>query len=463
MPTDTAPQPVAAPAAVTPPPAAPVAAPKAETPINTVTQKPISEAAHNLFKMLQDSGDPLKEADEPAPKTEAKPAAAPTEVKPTTEEKPVVKVSKKMPKRPDLPIPKEEVAAPAPVATPAPTDNKWKESLLDEEKIALEDAEFAEKVNPKHAGLTEKMGKFLRDQKEYLEKHPDADHDDPEYKKILARAPLLTAADKREIAEARIEERVAKRYDSKYESIEHELFVRDEEPKITEESNQIRKHLAFNALPKEMLDVLKEKGLPVLQKEYADELEIAGTLINGLTEDAKELLRITRISPKTNRTLGQVATTETDPKWAQHNRIAAMVNAVCDDFQKTAPQSEQVRNGKWFVTREEWAKIPANQRNQFWTFTNGESDVREMITRAMGWMPNAISGKLKEREESLKQRGYVRQRATPAPVVTAATPPQPVASAATPRPSPSPAPSSTPAGQLSPGQMLARRLSGPGE
>jgi len=461
MPTETAPQPVAAPAAVTPPPSQ--AAPKVETPLNTVTQKPISEAAHNLFKMLQDSGDPLKEADEPAPKKEDKPAAvAPVEAKPATEDKPVVKVSKKTPKRPELPTQKEEGAAPAPVATPAPTDNKWKDSLLDEEKIALEDAEFAERVNPKHKGLTEKMGKFLRDQKDYLEKHPEADNDDPEYKKILARAPSLTAADKREIAEARIEDRVAKRYDSKYESIEHELFVRDEEPKVEGEAQQIRKYLAFNALPKEMLDVLKEKGLPELQKQYADELEVSGGIINDVVADAKELLRITRIDPRTRRPLAQAAGDETHPKWKQHNRIAVMVNAACDDFQKNAPQSEQVRNGKWFVTREEWANISPAQRGQFWTFTNSQDDMREVIQRVLSWQPGLIAAELKKREESQRQRGWVRQR-TPSPVVPAATPPQPVASAATPRPSPSPAPSSTLSGQLSPGQMLARRLSGTGE
>lgn len=465
MATTTAPQPVAAPAAA--PSAAPAAPVAPVTPINSVTQKPISEAAHNLFRMLEESGDPLREepeketaaATEPEkPKDEpAAPAAAPA----ADPEKPI-KVSKKPVKRPELP--KDEPAAPAApapvVAAPAP-DAKWEDSLLDEEKAALEDARFAETVNPKHKGLADKMGKFLRDQKEYLEKHPDADEDDPGYKKILATQPGLSASDKREIAEARIEERVSKRYEPKLAEVEHQLFVRDEEPKVETEAAQIRRHLAFNALPKEMLDVLKEKGLPVLQKEYADELEVAGGLINTLTDDAKELLRITRINPKTKRSLADVAADPSHPKWEQHNRISTMVNEVCSDFQKNAPQTEQVRDGKWFVTREEWARLPANARHQFWTFTNSDEHVREMINRAMSWMPDAISRSIKSRQDALKARGYERRRAESAP---AAPTPAPVASSgpASPRPTPAPAPNSVPAGQKTPGQLLAARLSAGG-
>lgn len=465
MPTEIAPQPpVAAPAAVTPPPAAPAPAATPERPINSATGKPISEAAHNLFKMLQESGDPMRE-EKPEPKPEPKKEPEPTTPAATTEPEKPIKVSKKAaPKRPDLPIPAAEPAAPVQPATPAASvavDPKWKDSLNDEEKAALEDAELAETVDPRFKGLSEKMGKFFRDQQKYLADNPDADENDPGYKKLLASAPKLSSADKRQIAEARIERRVEQKYKPELENIQHEIYVRDEEPKIEGEAMQIRKHMAFNALPKEMLTVLKEKGLPALQKEYADELEVAGNLINTLTDDAKELLRITRINPKTQRALGQAADAPNHPKWEQHNRIATMVNEVCNDFQKNAPQNEQVRDGKWFVTREEWARLPANARHQFWTFTNSEDHVREMINRAMSWMPGAIEMKIKERQDALKARGYVRQRAEVAPAAPA-TPPVASAAPASPRPSPAPAPSTTPAGQRTPGQLLAARLAGEG-
>lgn len=473
MDTLTAPQPVAAPAAVTPTPSATPAAAPAEapkTPISSVTGKPISEAAHNLFKMLEQSGDPMRDEPEKKPEPEPKPDdAAPAKTDATAApakaaepEKPI-KVSKRPVKRPELPIPKEEPAAPAaavtaPAASTTPTDNKWKESLLDEEKAALEDAEFAERVDPKFKGLADKMGAFFRAQKEYLEKHPDADENDPGYKKILASQPGLSIADKRLIADARVEERVSSRVNPKIEELEQQIFTRDEEPKIENEAQQIRRHMAFNALPKEMLDMLKEKGLPVLQKEYADELEVAGGLINTLTDDAKELLRITRINPKTHRPIGDIAADPSHPKWEQHNRISTMVNEVCADFQRNAPQNEQVRDGKWFVTREEWGKLPANARHQFWTFTNSQEHVREMINRAMTWMPDAISRNIKARQEALKARGYERKRPEPAPVVAAVTPPVQSSSPSSPRPSPSPSPSTPAAGQKTPGQLLAARL-----
>lgn len=329
---------------------------------------------------------------------------------------------------------------------------------MDEEKAALEDARFAEKVNPKHKGLSDKMGKFLREQKKFLEANPNAEDDDPAYKAILALRPNLSTTDKREIAEARVEDRVSKKYEPRLNDLQHEIYVRDEEPKVDAEAAQIRQYLALNALPKDMLAVFKEKGLPVLQKEYADELEIAGGLINTVVEDAKELLRITRINPKTQRSLGEVANDPAHPKWNQHERIAKMVSEVCADFQKNAPQAEQVRDGKWFVTREEWGKLPPGSRAQFWTFTNSQEHVREMINRALGWVPDAVTQRLKARQDELKAKGYVRQRAE-APAAPA-TPPVASSSPATPRPSPAPAPSSTPAGQLTPGQLLAKRLNG---
>jgi len=462
MSTATAPQPpVAAPAAVTPPPAAP-AAPAADRPISSLTKKPISDAAHNLFKMLEQSGDPMR--DEPEKKPDAptepeKPAAASAPAEP---EKPIRVSKKAAPKRPDLPIPKDEPAAPvAPAASAAPEkiDARWKDSLTDDERAALDDAELAEGMDPKFKGLGDKMGKFFRDQKAYLEANPDADENDPGYKRILASAPKLSAAEKRTIAEARIERRVEQKYKPELDNIQHEIYVRDEEPKIENEAKQIRHHMAFNALPKEMLTVLKEKGIETLKKEYGDELEVAGNLINTLVDDSKELLRITRINPKNKRAIGQAADTPTHPKWEQHNRIANMVNEVCNDFQKNAPQAEQVRDGRWFVTREEWAKLPAASRGQFWTFTNSEDHVREMINRAMTWMPGAIQQQIEARQNSLKARGYVRQRPE-APPAAPAVPPVASTGAASPRPSPTPPPSTPAAGQRTAGQMLAARLAG---
>lgn len=455
MPTEIAPQPTVAAPAATPPPAAPAA----ERPISSITQKPISEDAHKLFKMLEQSGDPMREE---TPAVPAAPAKVETPAAPANEEPPI-KVSKRpAPKRPDLPVAAEPVApvVTAPVAA-SPVDSKWEESLLDDEKAALEDARFAESVDPRHRGLADKMGKFFRDQKKYLEDHPDADENDAGYKKILATQPGLSAADKRAITTARIEQTVTKKHEGRFADLEQEIYTRDEEPKVVAESQQIRQHLAFNALPKQMLDILKEKGttegVKVLQKEYASELNVAGSVINGLVEDAAELLRITRTSPKTGRPLATAADKESHPKWEQHQRLVTLVNEACLDFQKTAPQSEQVRDGKWFVTRDEWARIPASARHQFWTFTNSEEHVREMINRAISWTPDAIARKIKEKDDERKAEGYVRQRAEVPPV-----PAPPVASTAapSPRPGPAPAPNNAPAGQLSLGQQLAKRLAG---
>lgn len=475
MPEVTAPPPpVAAPAA---PPPAPTPAPAASgPPINSVTKKPVSDAAHKLFKMLDESQGPFfnddqddakpepdkTEAPVEAPKTAApEPPAAAAPPAPAGEDK--VKVSRR--KRPELPKGDAAPATPAPPAAPTPPASNWEDSLIDDQKAALEDARFAEQVNPKHKGHAEKLGKFFREQNKYLEEHPDTTEEDAGYKRIMDSMPRLSATDNRELADARIEGKLSKKYDSKLVDLEHEIYVRDEEPKVENEAAQIRRHMAFNALPEEMLKVFKEKGLPVLQKEYADELEVAGNLINTLTEDAKELIRIMRINPKTNRSLGSIAADPSHPKWEQHNRISDMVNAVCDDFHKNAPQTEQVRDGKWFVTRKEWADLAQNNPGalkNYWTFSNNDAHVREMINRAMGWMPAAINDAIKKRQDEMKKRGWFRQRTEAPPPPPAAIPPQPSASPSTPRPAPAPPPGSTPTGQPSLGTLLARRLNGTG-
>jgi hypothetical protein len=423
-----------------------------------MTGKPINESSHKLFKMLTESVETEEKKEPtkaPEPEKTAPAAAAPA---PAADEKPIKVSKKKEAKRPDLPTPAAEAAPVAPAASSAPVA-EVEESLLDEQKAALEDAQLAEKLDPRFKGLSDRMKKYFKAEKEYLEANPDVDENDPGYKKLLASAPKLSASDKRLIAEARIEERVEKKYKPELENIQHEIFVRDEEPKIENEGNQIRHHMAFNALPKEMLTFLKEKGQEAFRKEYADELEVAGGLINTLVDDSKELLRITRINPKTQRAVGSAADTPQHPKWEQHQRIVTMVNEVCNDFKNNAPQNEQVRDGKWFVTRDEWSKLPASARHQFWTFGNNEQHVREMINRAMSWMPGAIDQQIKARQDALAKRGYVRQRATPPPAAPL-TPPVASSSPSAPRPVPAPAPATTAAGQMTPGQLLAQRLKG---
>jgi hypothetical protein len=462
--------PAAAPAAAVPPAPipTPASAPAKATPTSppektakASTGAPITERAQSLFRKLSENtvepAEPKKEPAAPAPT----PAPAKTPEPEPEPDKPI-KVSKgKAAKRPDLPI-GQPAPTPAPVATPAPAtpvadSANWEDDLIDEEKAALEDARYAEQRFPdKYKGHGERMEKFLRKHKEFLEKNPDVDDGDPEYKKLLAQRPELTFAQRREITESRIEERVKKSNSTELDEIRHELYVRDEEPKIADTSSRLFTKLAHEALPEEMKSVLKEKGLAALQKDYADEMDIAGTIIKAATDDAAELMRITRINPKTKRPLAKIAEDPSDPKFEQHERLAKIMDDVCEEFKSTGTEKELKRDGKWFVTREEWQQLQPAHRAQFWTFSNSAEHIQEVIDRAMSKVPGYIEKTIKLRHAELEKRGYKRHReAAPAPTPT---PPAPIASTATPRSGPVPPASSPNNPPVSRGSLLAQKI-----
>lgn len=468
MPNPTAPAPAAAPAAATPPPApvpaspAPAAAPAAPKVNEKVgSTKVEGTPANRLFQRLSNNApeakdEPMFPGDKPAksetPKTET-PVPAPA----APVEKPI-KVAKKTPKRPELPVAKETAppAPAAPVTPPAPAAN-WEDSLLDEERTALEDAKFAEETFPEHKGLSEKMTRFFREHQKFLEKNPDPEDDDPEYKKVLALQPQLSATEKRKILEARISSSVKKGYEPEIQDLRHELFVRDEEPRVRTEAAQLFDDAFLEkALPADIVKTFKEKGVAEMNKQYADELEVASSIVTAARSDAEELLRITRTNPKTGRPLAKIATDPSDPKWEQHDRLGRLVESVCEDFKNTASEKEQVRNGKWFVTREEWAAGYKNHPDKYWTFTNSPEHIREVVQRAANWIPGVIDRTIKERQEALERRGYRRFRET-TPAAPSA-PPAPVSAPTSPRPSLSPSPSAPNAAPISPGTALARKL-----
>lgn len=476
MPTTTAPAPApvaATPAAPVPAPATPAAAAATPAPVTPKPADPkVGSAkaegtpANRLFQRLKDNAPQQKEegqfpADK-APKVE-KPAEPAAPAKAPEPEKPI-KVSKaKAAKRPDLPVAQTPPPAvpPAPAAsTPAPSKN-WEENLLDEERAALEDARFAEENFPEHRGLADRMGRFFKEHQEFLEKNPDVEDDDPAYKKVLALKPDISVADRRRIINARAAQEVKKGIEPELNDLRHELYVRDEEPRIRQEGDRLFSELAENALPEEMRKIYKEKGLAELQKNYADEMEVAGTIIRAATDDAEELLRITRVNPKTGRPLAKIAENPSDPKFVQHERLAKIVDDVCDEFLKTGTERELLREGKWFVTREEWGRLQPAERSKFWTFTNSEKDIKEVIDRAKRWIPNAIDTAIKTRQQEFERRGWRRHREV-APAPAPSTPPQPVSSVSTPRPAPVPSPSAPATTPETRGMSLAKRLQNAG-
>ncbi len=124
-----------------------------------------------------------------------------------------------------------------------------------------------------------------------------------------------------------------------------------------------------------------------------------------------------------------------------------MVDNICNNFKNAAAAEQQQRNGKWFVTREEWHQIRPDQRHRFWTFDN-----KEIANIAQGSVKGILAAKIQEKRQHLGRYGWkpVEPKASaPAP---AAPQPAPVPTS-TPR---TPTPSAQPAGDITQDAVDAR-------
>ncbi len=425
-------------------PAAPAAAPAAPS------TPPAEGRGNRLFSLLAAEmevppGKKPEKKSEPAaaPAAPATPAATPAAT-PSADDKPI-KATRKAPisKRPELPTTPVAAAQVSPVAaTPAKDDSDWETQLVDEEKQLIEDAKEAEKHLPTRKGLTEQAKKFVKANQQYLEKHPEIENDPDEksaYEVWLKKnRPSLSESEQRTVSENRIAARVARPFEEKTEKLEHELFVRDQEPVIRQQREKVASEINSAAIPQEIMEFAQKYGVDTARKEFADELKVVNTIVSAATGDYEELIRLATVNPNNGRPLATPATNQSDPKFPQHERLGVIIDKVNDDFKANAKEKELLRDGKWFVTRAEWNSLPASARNQYWTFTN-----REIATRSLEWVKPAVAGAIKQNQESLAARGYERRKfVPPAAPAAPAVPPQPTRSAS--GPSPSPVPSSTP-------------------
>lgn len=430
-----------APAAPTPIPSNAPPAPAKESP-KEPRHPGVPKLMKSLFEQVLEEPEentPPAEKKEPAPKTPEPPAEEKGKAKPSPDDAPIKAGKKKLPQRPELPVAKPAPAAPAaPVAAPAPAapqNDDWESDLLDTEKEMLADARELEKRFPqKHAGLADRTAKFLREHAQMADSET-FDAQDPEYVAWLAaNKPKLTRHDLEELQEARIVERTEKKFSTKLEEIEHENFTRAEQPRIAAETDRFYVDAAKNSLPDEIVQEIAKHGnnaeaYEKTKEVYGMELEIAERVLDTAAQDIAEFKRLTTTNPKTGRPLVAF-----DEKNETHQRLTKLVASVCEDF-KNGGGKELLKNGKWFVTRDEWNSMPAEARGQFWTFTN-----EQIIDRSKGYIKNAISKGIEERQSILKKWNFQRAPRAAAPAAPAAPVPPPAPRADVPPPAPRPSP-----------------------
>lgn len=385
----------------------------------------------------------------PKPKAEpekpATPAVAEKPVETAPAEKPIKVKKAKAPERP--PLPTTQAAPVAPVAAqPAPVapTQKIEELLSDDEQAMLEDArEMEKRFGQKHQGLGQKTEKFMRDnltKLEQLKKEGVDPETDQEYQSWLKSArPSVSSRDYEELRVERATARAREGMQKDHEQLKHEIHVRDEEPKIRREVDQVYSELARTAMPDDMkteLDRLQkehgpQKGWEMLEKTHKLEVDITERVMNAAVKDVELFIKLTRETPLKRPILAF------DSNNPDHVRIANLIGETCSAFKESAPRESQIRDGKWFVTRDEWNNMPLDQRGQFWTFDN-----KELIKVAQRGIKPVIMQSIAAKKKELEAAGYSRVF-QPAPSVPAAPPtPTPRTNL---RPSPIPnAPSAAP-------------------
>lgn len=438
------------PVVVEPPPAEsnPVVSPETAAPNIDVRVPGLLERLLDTVEDTPRKPEKKEEAPPVAPAPKDKPAEKPNaEAKPGDAAKPEgqpeqpIRLRKQKINRPELPI-----EAPKPVVAPPPVEDKpdpqWEAGLDETQKEILADARDAEKQFPdRHKGLAARTAKFLRDD---AAKRAADDFDDqsPEYRTWLERSqPKLSRQEIRELEETRVASRVEKQWKGKYDDLQHKLFVQKAEPQIENEGRQIFAQLSQTALPDEITAAIKKDGFDKASEHYRLELETAQEVLTTVADDLKEFKKLSTKDPETGRPMATEVTDPRDPKFVQHQRLGVMVTNVCESFKNTAPAEKQLRDGKWFVTRDEWMSIRPDQRHRFWTFNNAE-----LATMAQGAVKAVVAAKINEKRAHISRYGWQPPQPKPAQNVTPpkpAAPPVPTSQPRTPAPSAVPGNSET--------------------
>lgn len=468
--------PAAAPAAAVPPstPATPPASP-ASTPLAAPAADPKTTGrGSRIFNLLaaESASEPGKPAEKktspdassaaatpPAdgnkPETPATPAADDQQIK--------ARKPKAISKRPD-PTPATPAAQPVTATTPQTPAPDAGEDLIDEEKQYLADAEEAERFLPTRKGLKEQVRKFFKEHQTYLEKHPDLESDDQETRSdaeqkyeswIKSHRPVLTDAEQRTVSEGRIAARVSKPLEEKTQQLEHEIFVRDEEPKIDQRVKSDTTGIMATAMPKDVLDFAEKYGVEAAKARFQDEITVVNSVVNNALAAYKEFLRLEAKDPKTGRFLtSPVLDKNKDPaRYELHQKMGHITDYIDNDFKENSTQKDLVRDGKWFCTRAEWNSGFNRQPDRFWTFTNAE-----IAKRSLNFVKPAIDMAIEQNQSSLKARGL--QRVPFTPPAAPAIPPTPTNTPPGPGSSPVPPPLNVAPPAASAGGRLSKLLSG---
>lgn len=398
-------------------------------PIETVTPPPADPVKSGLLNRLL--GLTMPEADAPKPPEEKKPEDA-VVTPPPEEKKPEPVVTKPAPVRvikktaADKPATRKDLedllAKPEPKPDPkveAKPTGPNVDGLLEEETKEVEIATYAEKKDPKLAGLGSKLADFYRTRNAELERRRAEDPDfdptsDADFRTWLKKnQPNFSRAQRDTFRELKIKDDTIAEVDTKYRKEMDEMRRKLQEvsvkPAVEQRVNALERE-ALDALDGDLGAAVKEAGgdLKKLAESHPLEAEVIGKTLRGAQRIAREYLLV------------QNGAQTLDPKGNPvHGYIQDFVSSMAEQLE-SAPEEQSVRDGKAFMSPAAFDE--AKHGDTHWTFES-EDIVAMLRAEAL----REASAEIARREADAKRLGFTRTpkaappgAVAPPPVVTPA-------------------------------------------
>lgn len=294
----------------------------------------------------------------------------------------------------------------------AAAGKEWETGLLDEERDQLDLAREAELQDPvKYKGLAAKTEKFIRDNATKTASD-DFDPDDDTYSEwVKKERPALSQSEVRKIERER-GARIA-RTESEVKSVEtlDKAFRLVESPRIKAEADAYFAKASTEVMPDDMAKAFIEDNAKAAA-EFPFEYQIVEQAVDAHTSVVESMLALTRINPETRKPLLPY-------NHADHRHVAAatLINNVDSAFAKHGGAA-LTRNGRTFLPRAELAKVSAEQRAKYWTFS-----ASEIADRSTAMVKAQVEARIAGEHKRLQSLGFERRaKAVPAAASVKETP-----------------------------------------
>jgi hypothetical protein len=342
------------------------------------------------------------------------PAVAEPEPEP---KKKVKRIHKKEVVDPDLPVRDASQEA----FTPEPVEDDT-DFLLPEEKDQLNVVRHIAKKN--NTDQDKQLLDYFRKQKEYIEKrmsdNPDVNlSEDHDFEQFVARnRPSLDMTEvrsaEREMLLDEAEERALKRLRPELSRHQQETSRLKHKPQV-----EALKHEATNKaialVPENLVKDLSTRSPEEVAKDNPYEYNIVNTAVTNAQRFAETFLDISK---------GQV---DYNPSNPEHDQLRDWLVKEQDAYIGSGDTKDS--NGRPFMRRERYQRLPAPERQKYWTWSD-EQCVDIMYSRAKQTMDQEL-----EQHNNAMQAYLNRQGGQPAPSAPAPSPQpaQPAPSRPTPR------------------------------